>query len=102
MPLHKGHGRPTNVARNYRGISVSHCVTVTVTHHVEAVLHRMQINRIARYAEVRGFLTDTQFGFRKAHNTEQAVAVLQSRLASRGSVRQRRRVRRYVPGLKVT
>ena len=86
IPLHKGHGRPTNVARNYRGISV--------THHVEAVLHRMLINRIAHYAEERGFLTDTQFGFRKAHNTEQAVAVLhwllEARCLAGKSVRRRR------------
>ena len=31
---------------------------ISVTHHVEeAVLHRMLINRIARFAEVHGFLT---------------------------------------------
>ncbi len=84
IPLHKGHGRPANVARNYGNLGIS------VTHHVEAVLHRLLINRIAHYAEERGFLTDTQFGFSKAHNTEQAVAVLHWLLEAGKSVRRRR------------
>ena len=84
--MHKGLGRATNIGRNYRGISV--------THHVEAVLHRMLINRLAEYAEKKGLLTDTQFGFRKARNTEQAVAmlhwILEARCLEGRTVAQRR------------
>ena len=77
-----------------RGSRVLFASFISVTHHVEeAALHRMLINRIARYAEVHGFLTDTQFGVCKAHNTEQAITVLHWLLKARclaGKSRQRR------------
>ena len=54
----------------------------------------MLINRLAEYAEKKGFLTDTQFGFRKARNTEQAVAmlhwILEARCLEGRTVAQRR------------
>ena len=52
----------------------------------------MLINRLAEYAEKKGFLT--QFGFRKARNTEQAVAmlhwILEARCLEGRTVAQRR------------
>jgi len=86
IPLYKGHGRPPNVAQSYRGISV--------THHVEAVLHRIVIDRLAKFADERNVPTDSQFGFRAAMNTEQAIAQLRWLLEARvmqGRTAQKRR-----------
>ena len=68
IALHKGHDKPVSFSRNYRG--------VTVTHHLEAVMHRIVLNRIVAFAESRELLGDSQYGFRKARNCEQAVATL--------------------------
>ena len=61
--------------KSYRGI--------TVTHHIEAVLHRIVINRLAVFAETTGLLEYEQYGFQRGRNTEQAVAVLMMLLEAR-------------------
>ncbi|MBM3273262.1 reverse transcriptase family protein [Candidatus Kaiserbacteria bacterium] len=86
IPLYKGHGRPPGVVQSYRGISI--------THHIEAVLHRIIINRLADYADQLDIPTDSQFGFRQDMNTEQAIAqlrwLLEDRVLRGRSARERR------------
>ena len=65
MPIYKGSPLDPYQAINYRPISILNCINKTL----EKLLH----DQIYYYLEVNKLFPDFQYGYRKQHNTNQAV-----------------------------